>query len=272
MALEDFAQNLRLLCSYGRSVTDICRRLDINRQQFNRYLTGKTKPSLHTVRRISDFFGIDDHEIFMDYNEFQELIRLRPPRLDQTRNPLHGFFERLCQSPEQPLRDNEKYLGYYFYYFQPSRLDRLIYRNLLYFFKEGDLVLSKQIERYPNSEPTLPRVIKHEGVVYAVSDRLVLTEREEEAGSSLWHSIFYSSDYRKVTFLSGLSLGVTPENAHEIICYRALLEFLGTEIDVKGALRKCGSFQAEDPEIGDYVKHCVDNHVEDGASAMAPRY
>ena len=33
---EDFARNLRLLCSYYRSVAEVCRRLEINRPQFNR--------------------------------------------------------------------------------------------------------------------------------------------------------------------------------------------------------------------------------------------
>ena len=33
---SDLAANLRLLCSYGRSVSDVCRRLGINRQQLIR--------------------------------------------------------------------------------------------------------------------------------------------------------------------------------------------------------------------------------------------
>lgn len=272
MALDDLAQNLRLLCSYGRSVTDICRRLDINRQQFNRYLAAKSKPSLHTVRRICDFFGIEDHEIFLDYEEFAELIRLRPPRVDQPRNPLHGFFERLCQSPDQALKEPQKYAGYYFFYFQPDRQRRLIYRNLIHIYQEGGLLLSKQVERYPDSEFNLPRVMKHEGVVYSMSDRLVLTEREEQAGSSLWHSIFYASDYNRVTFLSGLSMGINPDSAHDVICCRSLLEFLGSEIDVRKALGKCGGYAPESPEISDYVMHCVVNDVPENAAAMMPRY
>jgi hypothetical protein len=115
---------------------------------------------------------------------------------------LHGFFERLCQSPDQALKEPQKYAGYYFFYFQPDRQLRLIYRNLIHIYQEGGLLLSKQVERYPDSEFNLPRVMKHEGVVYSMSDRLVLTEREEQAGSSLWHSIFYASDYNRVTWIA----------------------------------------------------------------------
>lgn len=270
MAVEHFPQNLRLLCSYGQSVTDICRRVKINRQQFNRYLSGKSRPSLHTVRRICDFFGIDDHEMFLDYGEFHDLIRLRPPRLDRTQNPLHAFYDRLCQSPDQRIKDADKYVGYYFYYFQPDRQSRVIYRNLFRIYKEGDLLLTKQLERYPNSEFNLPNVMKHEGIAYSMSDRLVITEREEQSGASLWHAIFYASDYNRVTFLSGLSLGITPDSAHEIICTRALLEYLGDEIDLKATLKSCGAHEFESPEIGDYIRHCVSNNLQSNDIAFSP--
>lgn len=38
---ENFARNLRLLCSYYKSIAEVCRRLEINRAQFNRYLSGR---------------------------------------------------------------------------------------------------------------------------------------------------------------------------------------------------------------------------------------
>jgi transcriptional regulator with XRE-family HTH domain len=271
MALDDLGNNLKLLCGYGRSVSDVCRRSGINRQQFNRYLSGKTKPSLRSVRRICDFFGIDDHEIFLDHHEFSELIRLRPPRIDQHRNPLHGFFERMCQSPDQVLKDAGKYTGYYYFYFQPNRQTGVIYKSLMHFYREGDLLLSKQLERFPNSEFSLPRVMKHEGVIYGMSDRLVLTEREETSGSSLWHSIFYSSDYFPVTFLSGLSMGITPESSHGIVCCRSVLENLGKVIDVRNALKKCGSYDPADAEISEYVLRCIQNDISDTAAAFTPR-
>jgi hypothetical protein len=49
---EPFAENLRLLCSHYASVAEVCRRIGINRQQFNKYLSGASTPSLHSLRRI----------------------------------------------------------------------------------------------------------------------------------------------------------------------------------------------------------------------------
>src|SRR5688572_20333441 len=76
--LEYFSENLRLLCSYTRSVSHVCRHLDINRQQFARYLNGETLPSLHNVRKICDFFGVEEAEIFLPPARFRPIVSTRP--------------------------------------------------------------------------------------------------------------------------------------------------------------------------------------------------
>ena len=48
---RSFAENLRLACSYAPSVSEVCRRLDINRTQFNRYLRAAARPSPNIDRK-----------------------------------------------------------------------------------------------------------------------------------------------------------------------------------------------------------------------------
>ena len=271
MAVDDFAQNLRLLSSYVHSISEICRQTGINRQQYDRYLKGKSKPSLHMVRRICDFFGVDDHEVLLDHAQFQEIVRLKPPRIGGAHDPLHAFYDRLCRAPDQALKDPDKYVGYYHYYCRPSRNSEQIYRTLVRFYREGDLLLTKQIERYPRNDFNLPQILKHEGVVYCMSNRLVWAEREERAGASFWHSVFYSSDFNPVTYLSGLSLGITADSAHEIVCYRSLLEFLGKDTDVKAALQTCRAYDSESPEISDHVRACVSNDSIGRGEVFTPK-
>mgnify|MGYP001972390984 CR=1 FL=1 len=42
------------------SIAAVCRRVGINRQQFNKYLAGAVRPSRHNMRRICDFFGVTE--------------------------------------------------------------------------------------------------------------------------------------------------------------------------------------------------------------------
>ena len=65
MSGPPWAENLRYLCGFYPSISEVCRRLAINRQQFNKYLSGQVRPSRHNRRRMADFFGIqpDDFDL-----------------------------------------------------------------------------------------------------------------------------------------------------------------------------------------------------------------
>ena len=54
-----FGENLRTLCQELGSVSDVCRRLGVNRTQFNRYLSGESFPRPDVLKRLCDFFGVD---------------------------------------------------------------------------------------------------------------------------------------------------------------------------------------------------------------------
>jgi transcriptional regulator with XRE-family HTH domain len=55
--------NLKLLCSHYRSIAEVCRKLTINRAQFNKYLSGQSRPTAYNLTRICDFFGVEAYEL-----------------------------------------------------------------------------------------------------------------------------------------------------------------------------------------------------------------
>ncbi|MDP6192171.1 MAG: helix-turn-helix transcriptional regulator, partial [Paracoccaceae bacterium] len=65
-----FAKNLRLLVSYSQSIASVSRDLQISRQQFTKYLAGKNLPSVQNLRKISDYFGVEETEILMPVDDF----------------------------------------------------------------------------------------------------------------------------------------------------------------------------------------------------------
>jgi len=60
---ENLAGNLRLLCRERGPVAKICREMKINRQQFDRYLTGEALPNAATMTKICQYFGVDESEL-----------------------------------------------------------------------------------------------------------------------------------------------------------------------------------------------------------------
>jgi transcriptional regulator with XRE-family HTH domain len=59
-----FAANLRERCKGYSSIADACRAVGINRQQFNKYLSGAMLPNARSLKRICEAFGIEDWELF----------------------------------------------------------------------------------------------------------------------------------------------------------------------------------------------------------------
>jgi transcriptional regulator with XRE-family HTH domain len=147
MAITDFAQNLKLLCGYGKSITDICLNAGINRPQFNKYLSGKRQPSLQTLRKICDYFGIDDHEIFLDHESFSSLIRVRPPVLGQETDLLYTFVDKYGRIPQHAHSEFDKYVGFYHAFYQPNKQSGTILCNLFTIYKRDNCLTSAPMEQ-----------------------------------------------------------------------------------------------------------------------------
>lgn len=54
-----FGKNLRTLCRGEPSITGLCQKLNINRAQFNRYLSGESSPRPLILQRICEYFDVD---------------------------------------------------------------------------------------------------------------------------------------------------------------------------------------------------------------------
>ena len=76
---DSLGSNLKLLCSHYRSIAEVCRKLSINRAQFNRYLAGQSRPTTHNLKRICDFFGVEAYELSLPAEQFADLIGARTP-------------------------------------------------------------------------------------------------------------------------------------------------------------------------------------------------
>ncbi len=88
-----FGQNLRLLAADYPSVTALCRKLGVNRTQFNRYLSGESFPRPDILDRICTFFDVDARVLLTP------LVELRDETLDVLTHP----FLRDWLGPEATL-------------------------------------------------------------------------------------------------------------------------------------------------------------------------
>ncbi|NVK39904.1 MAG: helix-turn-helix transcriptional regulator [Oceanospirillaceae bacterium] len=260
---DDFGRNLRLLCSYYKSIAEVCRRLDINRPQFNRYLSGRYKPSASTLRRLCEFFGVEEQEILLPHSQFLRLVQVRPQSRGGTDTALTevAHLERLAQRGSAGL---ERYLGYYFEYYLSMANPGKLMRTLICLEERDGHVYYQRTERmvpHPGDAPCHNRYL---GVAHLLTDRIFLMDYESLNCHEITQTILFPSFRNRLSRLTGLKLGVSDNSERMPCCTRVLFEYLGTDVDLKKALRLCGLYELDAPEIDASILEAVSNEVAAG--------
>lgn len=263
---EDFQRNLALLCSYHASIADACRRLGINRQQFNKYLSGQSRPSRRNMRRMCDFFGVTEAEMLMEPAQLEQIVALRrkPDPLPQMRRPLlhvEALYRR-----SQSL---EKYLGYYYRYFYSFGNKGLITKSLATIYRQGDQYYWKNIEilRHPETGKTLG-MSKYAGTLLYLADRIHIVEYETLDFTSITQMTLYPSHQHRLFRLMGIQTGGPTRRGRKPGASKVALDFLGRDIDLRKALAGTGLFLPDSKSIPAEIAALVTNTVQPGAFVL----
>lgn len=254
MSSKDLAENLRLASSYSASVSDICRRIGLNRQQFHRYLSGQAKPSLRNLKRISDYFGLEEGELLLDHTAFRNLISIKRPLSGGLTDISDRVRNILLLTPES-LSRLRGYIGFYYNYFCPVEYPGKIMRGFIQVTEESGFVFSRNIEHHPSSAHWITK--RYDGLFVHSGEKILMFEREARYGKAVWLTLLYPSDGDHLGMSPGLTIGMAGTPAREIACYSVVLEFLGRDVDIRGSLRNCGLYAMDDHRIHPFVRRCV---------------
>lgn len=268
---EDFARNLRLLCSYYRSIAEVCRRLEVNRPQFNRYLSGRYRPSTNTLRRFCDFFGVEEHEILLPSAQFERLVQVRPRRGEpnDAGAPELAHFSHLREIGTAGL---DKYLGYYFETYMSMACPGKILRTLVCLLRDGERICYRRTERlieHPHEKPCHGVYL---GMAHMLGDRIFLNDYESLTGLEMTQTILFPSFKNRVSRLTGLKLGASGSGERMPCCARVVYEYLGQTISVRSALRLCGLYASDDPRIDEATRSAVVNDIAPGEWHLRARF
>lgn len=265
MARSDFAENLLLLCSFYSSISEVCRRLRINRQQFNKYLSGRSNPSRYNMRLICEFFGVEESEILLPHRRFAELVRLRP-RPRRTSEALGPHLARLEKLRARTGNSLDPYLGYYFRYFYSYAFPGSIVKSLFALYRYGDLYYSKNLGVHTHHRSGRRSVVrfKYLGLPLLISDRIFLLEYEAHLEDMVSETILYTSFRKRVDWLAGMQVNVAGNRGHVPAAGRVVFEYLGPHIRVREAMRHCGLFPGDTDAIDPAIKARIWNEIEPG--------
>ncbi|MDE2578242.1 MAG: helix-turn-helix transcriptional regulator [Hyphomicrobiales bacterium] len=94
-----FAKTLKELSSSNGSINRVCADLKINRQQFAKYLSGATLPSVYILQRVIDYFDVDPKIFFIRKGVRQTKRDQVVAQTEQAADINSGFYLAYCASP-----------------------------------------------------------------------------------------------------------------------------------------------------------------------------
>jgi len=262
MPNSNFAVNLRSLCNHYRSVAHVCRSLEMNRQQFNKYLSGQIYPSRHNLERICHFFKVDENQFSFEASEFE---RFSADRFKQAKPDARGLLDSVVDSLANDCEALSRYEGYYYAYFHALGFPGFLIRSLIHLYRDGDRFYTKSIEHlWQKDKPKNHRTrFKYKGMAFYMADRIFITEFETFTRHTICQTILFPSYRNTIATLSGITTGVGSLNSHMPKSTRVEYEFLGKQVNLRDALKGCGLYDLESDLIDAEIKERVDNKILD---------
>jgi transcriptional regulator with XRE-family HTH domain len=249
--IADFSTNLRFLCERQGTISNLCRRIGLNRQQFNKYLSGLHLPSPQNLRLIANFFGLGVSILFSDPEEFRTLIE---------GNFFHAM-ESLRKSPElnkfisfmtvASKLDPATYVGTYDRYQYSSIYRGRILKSAFCIYQSGDFLQHYYIERFPSYEAPQKTeyVFKYHGFVFPVSERMFSIDFEVIQRNEFTHGTFVPVLRNAKKFMFGIATGIAANLFREPFATRVVLQHRGTGLIRRDQLRALTVLDRTDPSI-----------------------
>ncbi len=236
--MENFATNLRLLCDRQGSISQICRKLGINRQQFNKYLSGRHMPSSGNTRVIANYFGLGPEVLFTEHDHFRALVD----------GNFFDVLDHLRRAP-QVVRfldtvavankiDMGEYVGCYDRYQYSSIYARKILRSAFCIFRSGDFLNHYYVERFPSyDDPSrIEYIFKYHGFTFPVDDRVFTIDFETVQRSAK-------------RFMFGIVSGVAATMFRQPFSTRAVLHYRRPGLLSRAELQATTTLDMNDPSI-----------------------
>lgn len=253
-AENELANNLRYLCDQKSSISKVCRDLDINRQQFNKYLSGTSRPSNSNLIKICDYFNCDSASISLPHKQFVSLSKQSQKKsISSDSQHLLNLLEITYPKADKDLL---RYLGFYNVYCHSMGFPGYIAKSVAHFYLKDDRMFCKTIEKMDkvDEEKGPCFTFKYFGVVSLISDRIYIMEMESLLKKNLSMSILYPTYQPKFQFLNGINTGVSSTHGRDPACRYITYEFLGTDINIREAFKGRGLFRLDSDKISDDVK------------------
>jgi len=137
-----FSSNLVRLCAGKASIAAVCEAIHINRQQFGRYLSGRSLPQPDNLRKICRYFKVSEADLFTEPRQRTE-TRNSGELAEVDHEQARTFFKRLFGAPPASLQP-----GLYFVYFADPSHPGALMRSTMILRRDGRQLTFRRLTAY----------------------------------------------------------------------------------------------------------------------------
>ncbi len=231
---ETIAINIGRLAKARGNISAVCRRLGINRQQFNKYLTGQHLPSQVNLNAICDYFRVGFSDLISPDMEIPE--RKHPSEFLAGYQALAGseLLQTVIRSSEKDQL--KQFTGTFFKYHYSSIYRGDIVRAVTSIYPiDEDIYGYSNLERFPNKNRPEKHdyVFKYHGYVFMLHGRMFMADLESLQRNEITFSIYTPIARNPVKLFFGVTSGVASNMYREPYTSKSVLDFRSPNTPVK---------------------------------------
>jgi transcriptional regulator with XRE-family HTH domain len=242
-----FAANLRSKTSEYGTIADVCRGIDINRQQYNKYLAGASIPNAITLRKICTFLGIQEQSLFLTDETSMQPADSHPafPR----RGPL-GFFQFARKNYDFEVRDLP--CGHYECYMPLPNTPGMLVRSLLTVTQNSRQKEFVRLTRFPTTKGSSKLLVRgrHKGVVFANNSEIYFLGVNRYAPYQVSFMAIMRSDGTSIGFSKGL---IMTHGFNAPMNSKVCLLFAEQQKDAKSLIKSLGIIHSSEGKLNTVV-------------------
>lgn len=238
---QRFCANLKHACSTRGSISQFCREIGLNRQQFNRYINGQAKPSDHNLLRIASAFGLEPEDFTVTKEEFRLRLASGPAPADP-RHPLLDAFPG-------DLPALRRYLGFYQSYYLSLSWPGHVVCSCAHLREEEGHVVVTTLERIEDADSGIKQRSRYVGLAAFRRNRIFLTERTRGDAPTFGQTVLMPFEVHQRLFLRGVTMGVSWRKDNQPYASRMIWRHHGTQTDRRALIARCGVYSVSSGEL-----------------------
>ena len=242
-----FPANLRFLCQHRKSASAVARAINVNRQQFEKYLSGRSFPSDNVRHRLAAYFDVADDLLTMDPNTVRRTFQ---DKTDALGSPTH----QLPLNSAQELSILRKYVGAYQTFFLTPAWPNRIHAGLVFVAEADRRINTVFFNRARDPETGLLHRSRLDGSIILRGERLFLMEKTRGTEDRFSETILFPSHRHNGKYLTGMSFGITWRPHRMPFASRTIWRRMNASDHIRTGIANCGIYLPNERPIDPIVK------------------